>query len=50
MYTDEPLVTKPGFVQDKIPIATTLAGGRTLCSELHRLTWTTSDKKEIPPR
>jgi len=29
MYTDEPLVTKPGFVQDKIPITLTLAGGRT---------------------
>lgn len=29
MYTDEPLVTKPGFVQDKIPIALTLARGKT---------------------
>jgi len=29
MYTDERFVTEPGFVQDKIPIALTLAGGRT---------------------
>lgn len=29
MYPDEPLVTKRGFVQDKIPTALTLAGGRT---------------------
>lgn len=29
MYTDEPLVTESGFVQDKIPVALTLAGGRT---------------------
>jgi hypothetical protein len=26
---DEPPVTKPGFVQDKIPVELTLAGGRT---------------------
>lgn len=29
MYLDEPLVTKPGFVQDKIHVALTIAGGRT---------------------
>ena len=27
MYTDEPFVTKPDFVQDKIPIALTLEEG-----------------------
>jgi hypothetical protein len=50
MYTDEPFITVPGFVQDKIPIALTWARGRTHCSEFHRCICTTSDKEEIQPQ
>jgi hypothetical protein len=64
IYTAEPLVPQPNSFEakiaieklkrykssgtDKIPVEIIQAGGKTLCSEIHRLTDSIWNKKELP--